>query len=53
MEIIRAEKMGFCFGVKKAVEACYEVSKKSLLKKYILGMVVHNKDVVKDMEDIG
>lgn len=53
MEIIRAEKMGFCFGVKKAVETCYEISRKSTFKKYILGMVVHNKDVVKEMENIG
>ncbi|WP_297599020.1 4-hydroxy-3-methylbut-2-enyl diphosphate reductase [uncultured Cetobacterium sp.] len=53
MEIIRAEKMGFCFGVEKAVETCYDISKKTNGKKYILGMVVHNKDVVKDMEKIG
>ncbi|MEG0068656.1 4-hydroxy-3-methylbut-2-enyl diphosphate reductase [Cetobacterium sp.] len=53
MEIIRAEKMGFCFGVKKAVETCYEVAKTTNGKKYILGMVVHNKDVVKEMESIG
>lgn len=53
MEIIRAEKMGFCFGVKKAVETCYEVSKKKGSRKYILGMVVHNKDVVKEIENIG
>ena len=53
MEIIRAEKMGFCFGVKKAVETCHEISRKNISKKYILGMVVHNKDVVKEMENIG
>ncbi|MGL5088042.1 MAG: 4-hydroxy-3-methylbut-2-enyl diphosphate reductase [Cetobacterium sp.] len=53
MEIIRAEKMGFCFGVKKAVEACYKVSKEKKSRKYILGMVVHNKDVVKEMERMG
>lgn len=53
MEIIRAEKMGFCFGVKKTVETCYEVAKKERGKKYILGMVVHNKDVVRDMENKG
>ncbi|MGL5052949.1 MAG: 4-hydroxy-3-methylbut-2-enyl diphosphate reductase [Cetobacterium sp.] len=53
MEIIRAEKMGFCFGVKKAVEACYELSKEKEIRKFILGMVVHNKDVVKEMERIG
>lgn len=54
MEILRAEKMGFCFGVKKAVETCYEISKKEIEgNKYILGMVVHNKDVVKEVEKIG
>ena len=53
MVIIRAEKMGFCFGVKKAVETCYEVANKIGTNKYILGMVVHNKDVVKEMEKIG
>ncbi|MGL5175495.1 MAG: 4-hydroxy-3-methylbut-2-enyl diphosphate reductase [Cetobacterium sp.] len=53
MEIIRAEKMGFCFGVKKAVETCYEIAKRKNVNKYILGMVVHNKDVVREMENIG
>lgn len=52
MKIIRAEKMGFCFGVKKAIDTCYDISKENI-KKYILGMVVHNKDVVKEMESIG
>nr|WP_307774821.1 4-hydroxy-3-methylbut-2-enyl diphosphate reductase [uncultured Cetobacterium sp.] len=53
MEIIRAEKMGFCFGVKKAVETCYEIAEENRGEKYILGMVVHNKDVVKSMAEIG
>jgi 4-hydroxy-3-methylbut-2-enyl diphosphate reductase len=53
VEIVRAEKMGFCFGVKKAVETCYKISNYKDKKKYILGMVVHNKDVVREMENIG
>ncbi|MGL4671587.1 MAG: 4-hydroxy-3-methylbut-2-enyl diphosphate reductase [Cetobacterium sp.] len=53
MKIIRAEKMGFCFGVKKAVEACYRIAEKKSKNKYILGMVVHNKDVVDEMKRIG
>ncbi|WP_297405130.1 4-hydroxy-3-methylbut-2-enyl diphosphate reductase [uncultured Cetobacterium sp.] len=53
MEILRADKMGFCFGVKKAVETCYEISESREYRKYILGMVVHNKDVVKRMKEIG
>lgn len=52
MKIIRAEKMGFCFGVKNAVDTCYKISKENS-KKYILGMIVHNKDVVNDMKSIG
>lgn len=53
MKIVRAEKMGFCFGVASAINSCYEVSKSTDSKKYILGMVVHNKNVVKEMEGIG
>lgn len=54
VEVIRAEKMGFCFGVKNAVDSCYElVSQFPDRDKYILGMVVHNKIVVKEMENLG
>lgn len=52
MKIIRAEKMGFCFGVKNAIDTCYKISKENS-KKYILGMIVHNKDVVNDMKSTG
>ena len=53
MIIKRAEKMGFCFGVSGAVDLCEEVIKKNNISKkkmYILGMLVHNKVVIKDME---
>lgn len=53
MEIIRAEKMGFCFGVEKAIQTCYKIAKNESSKRYILGMLVHNKNVVKWMENIG
>lgn len=53
MDIIRAKKMGFCFGVEKAVKTCYQVAKEQNENIYILGMVVHNKDVVKEMKGIG
>lgn len=56
MIIKRAEKMGFCFGVSGAVDLCEEVIKKNNISKkkmYILGMLVHNKVVIKDMEDKG
>ncbi|MGL5964713.1 MAG: 4-hydroxy-3-methylbut-2-enyl diphosphate reductase [Fusobacteriaceae bacterium] len=55
MEIIRADKMGFCFGVKGAIESCYKYSKEiSEGKKiYILGMLVHNEHVVAQLEKLG
>ena len=56
MIIKRAEKMGFCFGVSGAVDLCEEVIKKNNISKkkmYILGMLVHNKVVIKEMENKG
>lgn len=53
MTILRAEKMGFCFGVEKAIELCYKLSGEKESKKYILGMLVHNKDVIDEMREIG
>lgn len=53
MAILRAEKMGFCFGVEKAIELCHKLSEEKESKKYILGMLVHNKDVIDEMRDIG
>lgn len=53
MEIIVGKTAGFCFGVKNAVES----SKKDLLENnnnmYCLGELVHNKQVIKDLEDGG
>lgn len=52
MEIVRAEKMGFCFGVKKAVDTCEELEN-NIKNRYILGMLVHNKDVMNRMIELG
>lgn len=55
MEVIRAEKMGFCFGVKKAIETCYkyinEIKKGKRI--YILGMLVHNEYVAEEIKNLG
>lgn len=47
--------MGFCFGVAGAINLCESVIKteKDYNKAYILGMLVHNKNVVEDMEKKG
>ena len=52
MEIIRAKHMGFCFGVLEAINICNSFEQKTK-KKYILGMLVHNKFVVEEMQNKG
>lgn len=54
MEVIRAEKMGFCFGVQEAVNLVEKVIKENPKKnKYIYGMLVHNKEVTSEFERQG
>ena len=54
MEVIRAKSAGFCFGVKRAVETVYEqVEKENEKQIYTYGPIIHNAEVVKDMEAHG
>ncbi len=51
MEVILAKTAGFCFGVKLAVDCVYDKSKND--KIYTYGPIIHNKNVVKDLEKQG
>ncbi len=52
MEVILAKTAGFCFGVKRAVEQVYEQT--GCNKKIVTyGPIIHNKEVVKDLEKKG
>ncbi|WP_300356171.1 4-hydroxy-3-methylbut-2-enyl diphosphate reductase [Fusobacterium sp.] len=55
MEIKRAEKMGFCFGVAGAINLCNKIIEEKNFNGnlFILGMLVHNKNVTSDMEKKG
>lgn len=55
MKIIRAKKMGFCFGVKNAINLCDKVmiEKNFSGRIFILGMLVHNKNVTNNLEQKG
>lgn len=45
--------MGFCLGVEQAVDLAKEVASKNKDKNiFILGELVHNKEVIKDLEKI-
>ena len=54
MKVIRAKSAGFCFGVKRAVETVYEqVDKEKEKQIYTYGPIIHNAEVIKDMEQNG
>lgn len=49
VEVIRAKKMGFCFGVMEAIRLCESILEDATnqnKRKYILGLLVHNDFVV-------
>ncbi len=48
-----AKHAGFCFGVKKAIEIAEQVAAKNNDKTYVLGQLVHNERVIKDLEKKG
>ena len=50
-EVILAKAAGFCFGVKRAVDTVYEQTGKKNV--YTFGPIIHNEEVVKDLEKKG
>ena len=53
MEVIVAKSAGFCFGVKRAVDKVYEQIGKAGKPIYTFGPIIHNEEVVKDLESKG
>ena len=53
MKVIKAKTAGFCFGVKRAVDTVYEQVGTCDGPIYTLGPIIHNEEVVKDMENRG
>ena len=54
MEVILGKSAGFCYGVKRAVEGAKDELKKAKGKtRYCLGEIVHNKQVIKDLQEKG
>ena len=53
MNVTVAKSAGFCFGVKRAVNMVYEQIEKENLPIYTYGPIIHNDEVVKDMEEKG
>ena len=53
MKIKIGKTAGFCYGVERAVEGAKGVVEKTNKKIYCLGEIVHNREVVKDLENRG
>ena len=55
MNVIVAKSAGFCFGVRRAVNTVYEqAGKETVLRPiYTCGPIIHNEEVVKDLEQKG
>lgn len=49
--IVLADKAGFCFGVKRAVDEALASQKGKAKKIYTLGPLIHNKDVISRLQD--
>ena len=53
MGVVLAETAGFCFGVKRAVDIVYEKLKEGGRRIYTYGPIIHNEEVVKELEEQG
>ena len=53
MEVTVAKTAGFCFGVKRAVEKVYEQIGKTEKPIYTYGSIIHNEQVVGDLQEKG
>ncbi len=53
MKIRTAKSAGFCFGVKRAVDKVYELINQGVSPIYTLGPIIHNEEVVADLEKKG
>ncbi len=53
MKVVVAQTAGFCFGVKRAVDQVYELIEEGRDPIYTLGPIIHNEEVVRDLEEKG
>ena len=53
MEVTLAKSAGFCFGVKRAVNLVYDYANKQEQRVYTYGPIIHNEEVVKELEQLG
>ncbi|MEJ2697328.1 MAG: 4-hydroxy-3-methylbut-2-enyl diphosphate reductase [Candidatus Sulfobium sp.] len=53
MEIIKAKRAGFCFGVKRAIDITFNMARKEKAGIFTLGPIIHNPQVIGKLRDEG
>jgi len=53
MTVLRAKVLGFCMGVRRAIELAYNQADSSAGKVYTLGPLIHNPQALKDLKQRG
>jgi (E)-4-hydroxy-3-methyl-but-2-enyl pyrophosphate reductase len=53
IKVFVVKKVGFCFGVKRAIKLAFDVAKKKNEKVYTWGPLIHNPRVVEDLKKKG
>ena len=53
MKVTVAQTAGFCMGVSRAVKIAQDTARETEDKVYTLGELIHNKEVVADLEELG
>ena len=53
MEVLKAQHMGFCFGVRRAIDMLIKEAQKSKGKVYTLGPIIHNPQMVAALKEKG
>ncbi len=53
MEIIKAKRAGFCFGVKRAIDITFNTARKEKAGIFTLGPIIHNPQVIGKLKDEG
>lgn len=53
MEIKVAKTAGFCFGVQRAMDQVYDQIRQGASPIYTLGPIIHNEEVVRELEEQG
>ena len=53
MDVITAGSAGFCFGVERAVQMTTDAASSGALPVYTLGPIVHNEEVLRELNELG